>query len=82
MKFKKIQFNIYKLIIVSLMLDAYALFYIRTFPVTPFTIVSIIFVVLCIAETKENLMKIRKKAYWTLFWKAEFFPHILFPGML
>ena len=61
MKLKKIQFNIYKLIIVSLMLDAYALFYIRTFPVTPFTIVSIIFVVLCIAESKENLMKIRKK---------------------
>lgn len=42
MRVKKIDF--YNLLILSIMFDAYALFYIQNFPVTLFTIVSVLFI--------------------------------------
>lgn len=45
MKYKKTPINIYSLLLLSIFFDAYALFYIQSYPVTIFTIVSIVFLI-------------------------------------
>lgn len=45
MKLRKTSINIYSILVISIFFDAYTLFYIQTYPVTIFTVVSIIFLI-------------------------------------
>lgn len=58
MKIRKYSFNIYTLLLISIFFDAYVLFYIQTFPVTIFTIVSILFVIQCVVGSKLKKFKL------------------------
>lgn len=57
----KVPVDIYKLLLVALMFDAYAFLYIQTFPVTPFTIVSILFIIKGIIQRSKKLLCIHKR---------------------
>lgn len=53
--------DIYKILLISLMFDAYSIFYIQTFPVTLFTIFSILFIGKNIIQRGRNLLCIHKR---------------------
>lgn len=61
MSLRKHSFNIYILLIISLFFDAYALFYIQTFPVTLFTIFSVIYIVTGLLKNKFMVIKITRQ---------------------
>lgn len=58
MRLKKSFFNIYTFLLVSIFFDAYAIFYIQSYPVTLFTIVSMIYVIKCILKRKKINLKL------------------------
>lgn len=62
MKLKIRKLNIYSLLVLSVFFDAYALVYIKTYPVTIFTIVSIFVLVHNIINNRNRYLKITQQS--------------------
>lgn len=62
MKLKIPKINMYSLLLISIFFDAYALIYVDTYPVTMFTIVSILFLIHNIVNNNCKCLKITRQS--------------------